>query len=185
MIVRAPTRRDGAPGVRCSRPGLWSGPLVAENESAKTARLIPLPLLPMEVCLMLSNGRPSIRISTLPTMSVDLCEGRHAWIKCRTCKRWVEIARGLVQVHRPDGKTRCAGSRQHIVIDLTPEQHRRRTVAARHAVRAADRELAADAIEYGLTHVPVPPAVHQIAARTPLAVALRARRAAAIAVAAA
>lgn len=124
---------------------------------------------------MLSNGRPSIRISTLPTMSVDLGEGRHAWIKCRTCTRWVEVARGLVQVHRPNGEARCAGSRQHIIIDLTPEQHRRRTVAARHALRVAGRELAAGAIEYGLTHVPVPAAVHQIAERSVLAEGLRAR----------
>lgn len=124
---------------------------------------------------MLSNNRPSTRISTLPTMSVDLCEGRHAWIKCRDCKRWVEVQRGLVQVHRPDGKARCAGSRQHIVIDLTPEQHRRRTVARQHAIRATSRELAADAIEYGLTHVPVAPAVHQIAGRSILAEGLRAR----------
>lgn len=124
---------------------------------------------------MLSNGRPSIRISTLPTMSVDLGEGAHAWIKCRTCKHWVEVVRGLVQVHRPDGEARCVGSRQHIVIDMTPEQHRRRTVAARHAVRTAGRELAADAIEYGLTHVPVPAAVHQIAERSILAEGIRSR----------
>ena len=124
---------------------------------------------------MLSNGRQSIRISTLPALHVDLCDGAHAWIKCGDCEHWVEVRRSLVQVHRPAGGPRCAGSRQRLVFDLTPAQHARRCAAAQHAVRAANREVAADAIAYALRHVPVAPAVHQIAANSTMAHAMRTR----------
>jgi hypothetical protein len=127
---------------------------------------------------MLSNNRPSILLSGLPALAVDLCEGKNTSIVCRDCKRWVEINRGLVQVHRVNG-VRCDGSRQHVVFDLTPARHERRRNAAQRAALARRTQQAADAIEYGLTHVPVPSAVHQIAARSPFALALRARRAAA------
>jgi hypothetical protein len=131
---------------------------------------------------MLSNNRPSILLSTLPALAVDLCEGKNASIVCRDCKRWVEVNRGLVQVHRVDG-VRCVGSRQHVIVDLTPARHQRRRTVVQHAAYQARIERAAGAIAYAQCHVPVAPSVHQIAARTPLAVALRARRTAPLAAA--
>ena len=123
---------------------------------------------------MLPSTRFSIRISTLPALSVDLHEGKNAWIVCCDCNRWVEVSRGLVQVHRVDG-VRCSGSRQHITFDLTPAQHERNRAAAQHAARKQRVRLYADAIEHALHHPPVPAAVHQIAARSTLAEGLRAR----------
>ena len=132
---------------------------------------------------MLSNNRPSILLSALPALAVDLCDGKKTSIVCRDCRRWVEVNRGLVQVHRVDG-VRCEGSKQHVIFDLTPARHERRRIVAQRISHQVRIERAAGAITYAQSHVPVAPAVHQIAARTPLAVALRARRAAALAAAA-
>jgi hypothetical protein len=85
---------------------------------------------------MRSNGLPSIRISTLPVLNLDLHEGKNAWILCAEdgCGRWVEVHRGLVQVHRTEGVA-CRGSRQHLIFDLTPGQYATARTTALHAKR--------------------------------------------------
>lgn len=80
-----------------------------------------------------TNGRPALRISTLPALHLELPESGAAWLVCPDCHSCVEVVRGLVQTHKPDG-TRCAGSAQRLTFDLTPARH-----AARRAV--AQREL--------------------------------------------
>jgi hypothetical protein len=83
-----------------------------------------------------TNGRPILPVSALPALHLDLTnDGRSAWLVCRDCRHWVEVVRGLVQTHRPEG-LRCAGSAQKVEFDLTAEQHAARRVAAREYRRA-------------------------------------------------
>jgi hypothetical protein len=78
-----------------------------------------------------TNGRPALAISTLSPLDLDLPAIGSAWLVCPDCNQWVEVVRGLVQVHKPAGQ-RCAGSAQRLDFDLTPAQH----VARRIVVRA-------------------------------------------------
>lgn len=137
---------------------------------------------------MRSNGHPSLAISTLSPLHLDLHEGKNAWIVCpeHGCGRWVEVHRGLVQVHRRDG-VRCAGSRRHVTFDLSPAQHERRHALARRATVCALRKgapvdlvaratpaqtrAALEAAWRQVARIPVAPAPHQIAARRTLAAA--------------
>jgi hypothetical protein len=77
-----------------------------------------------------TNGRPALAISAIPALRLELPETGSAWLVCPDCRHWVETVRGLVQVHKPDGR-RCAGSSQRLVFDLTPAQHAARRAAAR------------------------------------------------------
>lgn len=136
---------------------------------------------------MLASARPSLAISTLSPLHLDLHEGKNAWIVCpdEGCGQWVEVHRGLIQVHRREG-VRCAGSKRHVTFDLSPAQHARRYAAARHALIPAARKVirldvfgptrgeTRTALEAAwrreIARVPVAPSVHQIAAaRVPAA----------------
>ena len=151
---------------------------------------------------MLATARPSLAISTLSPLHLDLHEGKNAWIVCpdKGCGRWVEVHRGLVAVHRIDG-VRCEGSRRHVTFDLSPAQHARRYAAAKRTLiparrtvtRLHDRQPAMTARQTRaaletawrgqLTRIPITPSVHQIAEdrlRPEIAEA-RARHAAALA----
>jgi hypothetical protein len=77
-----------------------------------------------------TNGRPALAISTLPPLDLDLPAIGSAWLVCPDCNQWVEVVRGLVQVHKPAGR-RCDGSAQRLAFDLTPAQHAARRVAVR------------------------------------------------------
>lgn len=138
---------------------------------------------------MLASARPSLAISTLSPLHLDLHEGKNAWIVCPEpgCGRWVEVHRGLVQVHRIDG-VRCEGSKCHVIFDLSPAQHARRYAAAQRSQlparrtvtrlhdyqpapsRGEHRTALEAAWQRAIARVPVAPAPHQIAARrVPLA----------------
>jgi len=85
-----------------------------------------------------SNGRPALAISTLPPLDLDLPAAGSAWLICPDCTHTVEVIRGLVQTHKPDGR-RCMGSAQVLDFDLTPAQHAARRIAAREALRPENR----------------------------------------------
>jgi hypothetical protein len=139
---------------------------------------------------MRATDRPSLAISTLSPLHLDLHEGKNAWIVCpdEGCGQWVEVHRGLVQVHRHEG-VRCAGSKRHVAFDLSPAQHARRYAAAqrtqlpvrRTVIRLHDYQPAPTRGEHrtaleaawqrAIARVPVAPAPHQIAARRALAAA--------------
>jgi hypothetical protein len=135
-----------------------------------------------------ASTRPSLAISTLSPLHLDLHEGKNAWIVCpdEGCGSWVEVHRGVVQVHRRSG-VRCCGSKRHVEFDLSPAQHARRYAAARHALVPARRTVVHTAMPYlsfgerraaveaawtrEIARAPVAPAVHQIAAHRALAAA--------------
>lgn len=137
---------------------------------------------------MLATARPSLAISTLSSLHLDLHEGKNAWIVCpdEGCGRWVEVHRGLVQVHRIDG-VRCEGSRRHVTFDLSPAQHARRYAAAKRTLvparrtvtrlydyqpaptRGEHRAVLEAAWQRAIARIPVAPAPHQIAARRAMA----------------
>jgi hypothetical protein len=85
-----------------------------------------------------TNGRPPLPISTLPPLDLDLPATGSAWLICPDCTHLVEVIRGLVCTHKPDGR-RCAGSAQKLDFDLTPAQHAARRIAAREAMRPENR----------------------------------------------
>ena len=66
------------------------------------------------------NGRKPINVSTILTDLVTLGGREFQLVKCPTCSRWVQVHRHLIDVHRPDGTTRCTLSRQRLVFDLEP-----------------------------------------------------------------
>ena len=137
---------------------------------------------------MLATARPSLAISTLSPLHLDLHAGKNAWIVCPDtgCGRWVEVHRGLGQVHRIDG-VRCKGSKRHVTFDLSPAQHARRHAAAQRTqlrtrrtvtrlhdhqpapTRGEHRTALEAAWQRAIARIPVAPAPHQIAARRALA----------------
>jgi len=80
------------------------------------------------------NSRPALAISTLPPLDLDLPATGSAWIVCPDCTNTVEVIRGLIQTHKPDGR-RCDASAWRLEFDLTPAQHAARRIAAREAMR--------------------------------------------------
>lgn len=151
---------------------------------------------------MRASACPSLAISTLSPLHLDLHEGKNAWIVCpdEGCGRWVEVHRGLVQVHRIDG-ARCEGSRRHVTFDLSPAQHAlryaaaqrtqlrtRRTVIRLHdqrpAMTARQTQAALETAWRGqVARIPVALSPHQMAADRlrPEVAEARARRTAALA----
>ncbi|KWX02748.1 hypothetical protein TH66_13470 [Carbonactinospora thermoautotrophica] len=84
---------------------------------------------------MRHNGRPVLLASTLPPNRVSLYPGERPQVACPDCGRWRFLRRGMLVPHRADdGVSRCPGSAQRVVIDLTPaEWQARLREAARHA----------------------------------------------------
>jgi hypothetical protein len=128
-----------------------------------------------------SNGRQTIRISSLPVLEIELLGARTAALVCVHCRTWQMARGGLVQVHAVDGNKvtrgnadRCAGSGQHLTFDVSAAEHitaraaevraRRRAVAKApaHVVTPTLRRVTAVRT---LAYPPAAPAVHQIAAR--------------------
>jgi hypothetical protein len=107
-----------------------------------------------------TNGRPALSISTIPALDLDLPATGSAWLVCPDCGHWVEVVRGLVQTHKPDG-LRCAGSAQVLDFDLTPAQH----AARRAAVRAELRSRQAPATTVRTTTATLPGSPKQAARR--------------------
>lgn len=72
---------------------------------------------------MKHNGRPPITATSLAPANINLYPGEKPSAACPDCGRWRFIRRHMLWPHRTeDGKSRCPGSGQRIIIDLTPEQ---------------------------------------------------------------
>lgn len=94
---------------------------------------------------MRHNGQPPVAMSSLPPAKVDLRPGLPPMAACPVCGRWRMIRRartpkavpaelghvGLLTPHRAsNGRERCNGSGQRLVIDLAPVQWASRLDAA-------------------------------------------------------
>jgi len=85
---------------------------------------------------MRSNSRPAMALSALAPDQVSLRPGEAVAIACPFCGRWRRVKRHMLWPHRAhDGTTRCPGSGQRVVIDLTPGQWAARLDTARRSVR--------------------------------------------------
>ena len=80
---------------------------------------------------MRHNGRPPLAASTLAPNLLMLPLGSRPVLACPDCGTWRVPQRGMLPAHRAaDGVTRCAGSGQRVVIDVTPAEWRTRLDAA-------------------------------------------------------
>ena len=64
---------------------------------------------------MKSNGR-TVAVSSLATLDVFLTPGKAARIRCGACGTHVDVHRGLMAPHKPNG-VRCSGSLTRYVFD--------------------------------------------------------------------
>jgi hypothetical protein len=80
---------------------------------------------------MRANWRPVLAVSELAPNLLMLCPGSRPVLACPDCATWRIPSRGMLPAHRTaDGVTRCAGSGQPVLIDLTPAEWRARLDAA-------------------------------------------------------
>jgi hypothetical protein len=87
---------------------------------------------------MRHNGRSAVAISTLPPGEVSLFPGEPVMVACPICGKWRRVARRMLWPHRAhDGITRCPGSGQRLVLDLSPGEWAVRLEAARREARRA------------------------------------------------
>jgi hypothetical protein len=83
-----------------------------------------------------SNHRPAVALSELPPDRVNLRPGETLAVACPVCGRWRRVKRHMLWPHRAnDGVTRCPGSGQKVLVDLTPGQWLASLEAARRSVR--------------------------------------------------
>lgn len=82
---------------------------------------------------MKSNGR-TVAVSSLATLDVFLTPGRAARIRCDRCGTAVDVNRGLMAVHKPNGQ-RCSGSLTHYDFDVSYADWSSRFCAAMNAQR--------------------------------------------------
>lgn len=76
---------------------------------------------------MRHNRRPPLRTSQLRANRVSLRPGERTQVACPFCDRWRLLERGMLRPHRgDDGRSRCPGSGQRIVVDESPDTWRRR-----------------------------------------------------------
>ncbi|MGH3377656.1 MAG: hypothetical protein ACRDS0_03840 [Pseudonocardiaceae bacterium] len=109
---------------------------------------------------MRHNNRPKILASALPAHQLSLHPGESRSYVCGDCGRWTLLHRGVALTHRTaDGMTRCPGSGQRIVCDITPVLW-----AARVAAEQRDAGLRRAGHVHRTAKPPAPPAVHQLAA---------------------
>lgn len=87
---------------------------------------------------MRHNGRPAVAVSTLPPDQVNLRPGELVTVSCPDCGRSRRVKRKTLWPHRAhDGVTRCPGSGQRVVFDMTPGEWLVRLEAARRSARRA------------------------------------------------
>ncbi|MEV4161445.1 hypothetical protein [Nonomuraea dietziae] len=109
---------------------------------------------------MRHNGRPPILASSMSPNLISLHVGEHPTAACPDCHAWRMVRRGMLWPHRADdGVSRCPGSGQRIVIDLTTIEWLSRVKVAcrdantRHGSRTQRKPTP-----------PTPPPVHRMAA---------------------
>jgi hypothetical protein len=79
---------------------------------------------------MRPNGRPVLMASTLAPNLLMLFPVRPV-LACPDCGTWRVPRRGMLPAHRAaDGVTRCVGSGQRVLVDLSPAEWRARLDAA-------------------------------------------------------
>lgn len=71
---------------------------------------------------MRHNGRPKMRLSTLNAGHLDLGEGHAPMVKCPHCPVWRVLQRSWMPAHQRGKRTRCPGSGQRFLRDLTREE---------------------------------------------------------------
>ncbi len=72
---------------------------------------------------MRHNRRRPIRTSTMAPNQVSLRKDSAPVVRCPICGAWRLVERSMVRAHRAsDGRTRCPGSGQRLIIDETPEE---------------------------------------------------------------
>jgi hypothetical protein len=80
---------------------------------------------------MRPNGRPPVAASTLPPNALLLAPGSRPVVTCPDCGTWRMLRRGMVPAHRAAGEvSRCPGSGQRLIMDLTVAEWRARLDAA-------------------------------------------------------
>lgn len=106
---------------------------------------------------MRHNGRPAIRASAMRPDHLSLRDGEPRLAVCPDCDTWHRLTRSMIKPHRdsigtpkteerryfgdkPTGGSRCPGSAQRIIIDLTPEEWGEKLLAAE--TTAASRRTA-------------------------------------------
>ena len=109
---------------------------------------------------MRHNGRPCLLASALPPNKVSFYPGARPMVVCSDCDTWCFARRGLLTPHRADdGVSRCLGSAQRVIFDITPAQW---LMALRDADLDAARRRSART--FYKPQAPVAPAVCRIAA---------------------
>ncbi len=69
---------------------------------------------------------------------VSLVPGELMMVACPICGKWRRVARRMLSPHRAhDGVTRCPGSGQRLLVDLSPGEWAVRLEAARREARRA------------------------------------------------
>jgi hypothetical protein len=92
----------------------------------------------MEWLSMRTNGLPAILVSHMPPNRVNLHPAEVPAVACPFCLRWRRVKRHMLWPHRAhDGVSRCPGSGQRVVVDLTPGEWLARLEAARRSMRRA------------------------------------------------
>ncbi|GII03091.1 hypothetical protein Pta02_50990 [Planobispora takensis] len=92
---------------------------------------------------MRHNRRPPLLASAMPPNHLNLRPGERLMAVCPDCNRWRLIRRSMLWPHRTDdGTTRCPGSAQRVIIDLTPTQWLARlAMACRQAATRRTRRI--------------------------------------------
>lgn len=109
---------------------------------------------------MRHNGRAPLLASKMSPNMLSLHAGEPPMVACPDCTSWRVVRRSMLQPHRAADKiTRCPGSAQRIVIDLTAvEWQTRLAIACREAgLRRGSRT------EF-TPRPPTPTPIHRIAA---------------------
>lgn len=80
---------------------------------------------------MRHNGQKPINLSALPAGRYEVRPGERAQVACLCCPAWRVLRRGMVPAHRAaDGLSRCPGSGQRIISDVSPAAHQALVQAA-------------------------------------------------------
>lgn len=110
---------------------------------------------------MRHNGRTPLALSGLPPSLVMLYRGSRLVLACPDCGTWRAPRRGMLPAHRAaDEVTRCPGSGQRVIVDVSPGQW----AACLHAgIRDAATRRSSRA--HGGRRPLAPPALSRIATR--------------------
>ncbi|GII05475.1 hypothetical protein [Planobispora takensis] len=109
---------------------------------------------------MRHNERPVLLASTMAPNLLSLHPDERPMAVCTDCGAWRILRRNMLWPHRAaDGVSRCPGSGQRIVLDLTPaEWLSSLSVACRDAAGRRARRT------FSKPEPPAPPPLHRMAA---------------------